>query len=120
MRVIAYVYSGDWVADCVRPDCMGTEFLHDLRVPGLPAGADNPRDQRKTLFLCSNCRQMAEIEWPPEDFKRGVDLVLSSRPVPTTRNWYPLDHPGAVKLRVVHGETLEDLRQENIDHGVPV
>jgi hypothetical protein len=115
----AYVYAGDWVADCTRPDCYNAEFLFELRQPGQPVSATNVRDVRKTLFVCSNCRQIARIDWPDEEFRQEADLILSSRPVPSTRGWYPADHAGAVKLRVEHGQSLEDLREENRAHGVP-
>lgn len=116
----AYVYSGDWVADCTRPGCEGTEFLHELRIRDQAPGGGNPRDVRKDLFVCSNCRQFAEIEWPSQEDMRGIMLVLSSRPIPSTRNWYPQDHATAVKLRLEHGQSVDDLRAENREHGVPV
>jgi hypothetical protein len=116
----AYVYGGDWVADCPYPFCYSTDFLFALRHPGRPHGPNNPREARKTVFLCSNCQQLAEIDWPPDSVMGGIMSVLALRPVPGTRNWYPKDHDVAVRFHVEHGQTVEELREENEAHGVAV
>ncbi len=51
------------------------------------------------LFVCANCKRAATIIWP--DDKELIDQITAARPIPETRNWLP-------------GETLEDLRQENM------
>lgn len=104
-----YIYSGFWVADCPR-GCGNTEKmtedLHALVV------------SKKTLFHCSYCKyQTYEIEWPHNI--EDIDSVLRLRPIPHTRNWYPKDHEAAVKFRIPHGQSVEDLRNENLEHDVP-
>jgi hypothetical protein len=120
MRALAYVYSGDWVADCTRPGCGGAEFLYALIHPTRPPGPGNPRSVRKAAFHCSSCAQLAEIEWPDEALMQEIQEILAQRPIPHTRNWYPADHPGAVKFRIEHGQSAADLREENAAHGVAV
>lgn len=113
----AYVYSGDWVADCTRPKdpmtgkgCGGVEFLYSPAKPG------GPRVLRKPIFVCSNCGWQAVITWP--DHEMEILAILSRRPVPQNRNWYPQDHPVAVNFRLPHGQTLRELEDENEMHGV--
>lgn len=112
----AYVYSGDWVADCPRVDtfsgkgCGGVEFLY------VQSRMNGPRDQRRSFFACSFCGHQAPIEWP--DNEHEILQVLSLRPLPSTRNWYPQDHPVAVNFHVPHGQSVRDLLDENEAHGV--
>ena len=108
----AYVYGGDWVADCPR-ECNNVEHLFDLSRPRDPS---SPRTVRKTSFFCSYCKFIADIEWP-DNMHEIVD-VLSLRPVPHNRNWYPKDHPVAVRHRLPDGQSMEELRDENAEHGV--
>ncbi len=112
-RARAYVYGGDWIADCPRP-CGNAEHLFRRTDPGRP---DSPRLVPVTEFTCSYCRLTAPVEWPknmPE-----IMEVLALRPVPHTRNWYPKDHEGAIRFRVPHGQSVADLKEENAAHGVP-
>jgi hypothetical protein len=108
----AYIYSGEWVADCPRPGCANVEFLWSPLVP------NGPRVQPKPLFACSYCGQQAVIEWPPQDFMVEAMAVLHQRPVPDNRNWYPKDHDVATRFRIAHGQTVAQLREENEAHGV--
>jgi hypothetical protein len=112
-RARAYVYAGDWVADCTRDGCANAEFLCDLEHPGNPR---SPRTRPRSIFHCSNCRQIAEIDWPPN--VADIMAVLERRPIPHTRNWYPSGHDTAVRFRVPHGQSIDDLRAENQEHGV--
>lgn len=109
----AYVYSGDWVADCPRDACGSVEHLYDKASPH----PSSPRVVQKPEFRCSNCRLTAPISWPPD--LAEITAVLALRPVPQTRNWYPADHDTAVRFRVPHGQSVEQLRAENVEHGVP-
>ena len=120
MIAIAYVYHGEWGADCPRPDCYNSEFLHNPADPTRPSGPGNPRVNPKPVFSCSNCGELAPIAWPPYEMAAEIVHVLSQRPVPGTRNWYPQDHPVAVRSRIPHGQSPDDLRRENHDHGVAV
>jgi hypothetical protein len=109
----AYVYAGDWVADCPR-GCGGVEHLYDRANPRNPA---SPRVVQKPEFHCSYCQMTAPIDWPSE--LAEITTVLMLRPVPHTRNWYPQDHDVAVRFRIPHGQSVDDLRAENHAHGVP-
>lgn len=106
----AYVYAGDWVADCTRPGCGNVEYLY---APSAPGGV---RHLRKPIFMCSNCGMQAVVDWP--DHEMEILSVLSRRPVPQNRNWYPQDHPVAVNFRLEHGQSIRDLLDENEEHGV--
>jgi hypothetical protein len=109
-RARAYVYSGDWVADCARKGCGNVEFLFT------PAKPNGPRVLRKPFFICSNCGLQCVIDWP--DHEMEILSVLSRRPLPQTRNWYPKDHPVAINFRIAHGQSIRDLLDENEEHGV--
>lgn len=111
-RARAWVYAGEWVADCPREGCNNTEYLYG---PSRPGAA---RTVRRASFHCSSCRMLADIDWPSDSVMDGIMAVLAKRPVPHTRNWFPQDHPVAVRARIPHGQSVEDLRAENIAHGV--
>lgn len=113
----AYVYQGDWVADCPRAKdpvtqrgCGNVEFLYRQSRMG------GPRDMQNPFFVCSYCGQQAPIDWPRT--RDEIMEVLSVRPLPDTRNWYPADHPVAVNFRIPHGQSVKDLVHENEEHGV--
>lgn len=61
----------------------------------LPPGHD--------LYQCWDCGWTAPIVWPAN--LPSIVAVLALRPDPKTRNWEP-------------GETVLDLVQENIEHGI--
>jgi len=104
----AYMYSGMWVADCPR-GCNNTELVTEK--------VGSILEQKKTQFHCSYCRYLTDtIEWPSD--MDAIEAVLSLRPIPYNRNWYPQDHPIAIRFNLPHGQSIDDLRQENTDHGV--
>ncbi len=113
----AYVYCGEWVADCPRPGpepgrpgCANVEFLHT------PSRMNGPRDTERPFYLCSYCGMQAKIVWPRR--REEIMMALSVRPVPDNRNWYPADHPVAVRFRLPHGQSVADLMEENEAHQV--
>jgi hypothetical protein len=106
----AYVYCGDWVADCPRAGCGNVEFLYT------PAVLNGPKVLRKPFYICSYCAMQAPIDWPDQEHE--ILSILMRRPVPSNRNWYPQDHPVAVNFRIPHGQTLRQLLDENEEHGV--
>jgi acetylornithine deacetylase/succinyl-diaminopimelate desuccinylase-like protein len=110
----AYIYSGAWVGDCPR-ECGNTEFLFDLEQPRNPV---SPRTVRKAGFYCSYCHLSADIDWPSELEMQALMAVLQFRPIPHNRNWYPADHKVAVNFRLPHGQSVQDLVEENLAHGV--
>lgn len=115
-HALAYVYCGDWVAECPRPDCGNVEHLFDRVNPRVPT---SPRLVPRPVFVCSYCTLQVDIQWPEPEMVAGIMEVLNKRPVPHTRNWFPKDHPLALRMGVrEHGQTIDDLRAENHEHGV--
>lgn len=108
----AYVYAGDWVADCPA-DCGNVEHLFDLSNRRDPS---SPRTVRKATFHCSYCHHLADIEWSPCESE--IMAVLEKRPIPHTRNWYPSGHEVALRFNLPHGQTIAELITENAENGV--
>lgn len=108
----AYVYSGDWVADCTRTGCANVEHLFTKTHP------NGPRMVPKPFFTCSHCGQEAQIDWPPTETMHEILAALAKRPIPGNRNWYPRDHETAVRFGVAHGQTVEELREESRANGI--
>lgn len=81
----AYFNHGRWVAECGRPDCPEAHKV----APG-------------DSFICANCGWVGIVKFP--DRVDDIERVLSKRPVPQTRNWWPW-------------ETVEMLEVENMLHG---
>jgi hypothetical protein len=102
MRTQAYLYCGNWVADCPRDGCSNTEPL------GAPAA----------VVVCRYCGQVSDLVWPTTEFMELATAVLSLRPLPHNRNWYPQDHPNATAWGIETGQDIDALRQENLAHGV--
>lgn len=105
----AYVLRGNWVANCPRDGCGNVEFID-------PREHQRPISCTRETYLCSYCKQIAAIQWPPNADE--LREPLARRPVPHTRNWYPAEHPDAVTFRIEHGQTPADLWEENREHGV--
>ena len=91
-----YFNWGRWVADCPR-DCGGAEHHGPDRVTGHVGGLTD------VMFACGECGLQCPVAWPAE--RTVIELVLAQRPAPRNRNWRP-------------PETLHDLLEENIAHGV--
>lgn len=106
----AWVYAGNWVADCPRA-CGNVELLYE------PVRKGGPLARKKTMFRCSYCgMETHAIEWPQDE--NGIMEVLGRRPIPHNRNWFPKDHPLALKSRCPHGQSVQDLIEENHENGV--
>lgn len=86
-RMPARAYCGMWIVDCGL--CTNAEHI----------------DPSSEAVDCTYCGARLEIIWPTLEMIRGVERLLSMRPLPYTRNWWP-------------GETLNDLVWENGEHGV--
>jgi hypothetical protein len=115
-QALAFVYSGDWVAECPMPDCGNVEHLFDRVNPRVPT---SPRLVPKGEFVCSHCGLRIGIGWPEPELIQGIMAALNKRPVPHTRNWFPADHPLALRMGVrEHGQSVDDLLTENAEHGV--
>jgi hypothetical protein len=96
----AYMNVGRWIADCPRPYCDSAEKL----------------DPRQAVFHCSECHLIAAVDWPSKVDE--ITAVLERRPVPATRNWFPLGHELALRSGTPHGQTVAELEDENHEHGV--
>lgn len=53
---------------------------------------------------------VAPVEWPAD--ADAIWAVLLERPVPGTRNWYPDGHDEALRMRLPHGQSPAELRDE--------
>ena len=112
---VPYVYHGEWVADCPQKDCANVEFMELKRDQG--RGIAGTRGERKDVFFCSYCKVMAtSVHWPANADE--LMEVLERRPIPHTRNWYPEGHLTAIKFGIRDGETIDELRAENAQHGI--
>lgn len=60
-------------------------------------------DPGERFFQCRECGTGADIVWPPN--VDDIEYLLAMRPAAKTRNWAP-------------GETVADLLQENVLHGI--
>jgi hypothetical protein len=97
LQARAYVNHGRWVADC-PVDC----------------GAALKLDNGQTSFACPECMTISSIDWPAN--VAGIWEALLERRNPKTRNWYPPDHPLAIKGGLPHGQTVKDLEAETEEH----
>lgn len=96
----AFMYHGQWVADCSRLQCFSAE----------PVGFREP------FMLCTQCGMSHMMIWPTD--AEAVQDVLFKRPMPATRNWAPPGHRQAVLSGHPDGQSVDDLRAENREHGV--
>lgn len=97
--VLAYINHGRWIAECPAEGCNGAQVA----------------SEKTRQFWCLHCGN-AEIDfaWRHVRFPRyrtAIESILVQRPSARadralTRNW-------------VRGETVIDLRAENVKHGVP-
>jgi hypothetical protein len=95
----AYVNHGRWVADCPA-ECGGAMSL----------------DPRQGLFACGVCKQMNEVEWP--DNPDEIFETLMRRPLARNRNWFPTGHFLALRGSMAHGQTVNELLEEEERYGV--
>jgi hypothetical protein len=104
-RPHARINHGRWVVDCASPLCASA------MAPGPPALDGSQRvwpglTVGQSTMTCRDCGHVTGgVVWPPDTL--GIEVVLSWRPDPETRNWEP-------------GETITGLLEENVAHGVPV
>lgn len=94
---VVYANHGRWVAECPREFCFNAEHLgfHQGILGGLEPDA----------MHCQECATSWPARWPAPALRQGVEQLLSDRPDPRTRNWQP-------------HETLHDLLEQNIEHGI--
>lgn len=93
----AWVYRGDWVAECPYGDGYCT----------LLKGG-------QFMFHCGECHKVMEVEWPKDPDE--IIEALDKRPMKVNRNWFPHDHFLAIKARLPHGQTVQELDEETDYH----
>lgn len=110
----AYVYNGEWVADCPA-DCKTTQFVEDK--PDKYRGVPGTSGDRMDYFHCGYCTSLwSSVRWP--DRADEIKEILDRRPLRHTRNWYPEGHIVALQSGIRDGETIEELLAENYAHGI--
>lgn len=111
-----YIYAGEFVADCPRPDC-GNTILMTLK-RDVDRGKPFTDYERIDVFECGYCGYKAtSVHWPP-NAELLLDIV-DCRPIGHTRNWYPAGHLTAVRHGIPDGQSPRDLIAENTEHKVP-
>lgn len=89
-----YVNYGRFVADCPAEGCSDARAVEPGR-----------RDE-----TCAAGHAFG-LAWHPD--LPAVIAELGAREIEARRNWFPPDHPLAVRLGQPHGQTIEDLRAES-------
>lgn len=100
LKAIAWMYEGQWVANCPREGCYNVEKRGRCD-DGNDGGLDAKQFHCRTSY--GGCGLTCAVEWPYRITE--IETLVLARPVPSTRNWKP-------------GEDLLDLLGENIAHGV--
>jgi hypothetical protein len=93
MKTVVYINWGRFIAEC---QCGSATEVH----PG----------QREALCVQDPPGHLMSLVWP--DGIERVMAVLAERLSDKRRNWFPADHPVALRLGQPHGESLDDLRAE--------
>lgn len=94
-------YAADtFVCSCCNPDVMA--FAYRLREDGLYDRVPDPAVRAEARLQAAAIGQIFEVEFPED--KQEIEKILRKRPI-QNMNWSP-------------GETLEQLRKENIQHGL--
>ncbi len=94
----AYYNHGRWVVHCPAADCLAAS----------KAGADLVcvcRDEMVCDHPQIPCGAIIPVEMP--DDAEAITRLLDLRPKRGNRNWFP-------------GETVDDLKTENVTHGVRI
>jgi hypothetical protein len=100
VKWLAYFNWGRWVADCPRPCGSAMELT-----PG------------QEEIACRTCQCAALVEWP--DNAPQISTVLAERPQEQHRNWYPKNHPLAIRGSIPHGQTVKQLQAETRERMAP-
>jgi hypothetical protein len=62
--------------------------------------------------VCANGHPFT-IVMPPETLEAQIVAAVSERSHEADRSWYPRDHPTAILFGQPHGQTVQDLLDEN-------
>ncbi len=102
MRAPVYVNQGRWVVECDADNCRGAIDVSGRYIAGIRCDC---KDRTACYHKADPCGHIIRLDWPAD--LEAIDRVLARRPDPSTRNWLP-------------GETVEDLKAENLLHGMRV
>ena len=91
----ARINHGRWIADC--PYCSGAEL----------ADPSNKKFFCLHCFMEENGNRPTVARFPPKPQRLEIERVLLLRPLVINRNWFP-------------GETIGELKQENLENGLEV
>jgi hypothetical protein len=94
---LAHVSAGRWCAFCSSPHCDEAVEFESVKPPVYP--------KFMPAFQCWACGHKTEVIWPSAEMVHGIERLLLLRRNPNNQNWRP-------------DETLVDLHQENMLHGV--
>ncbi len=94
----AYISDGRWVCDCDCGNC--------------PSASPE-----WGIAICFECGSVWRPIIPRE--AEAAELVLLERPNPRNRHYLPAERP-AVRKGLMRAETLDDIKNENVSHGLPV
>lgn len=98
-KALAYVNFGRWIADCPM-DC----------------GSALQLTNGQGIYQCVECGFTTEVVWPSNVAE--ITEVLNERPAKRNRNWFPSEHPLALRSFSPHGQTLQELRDETEENRV--
>ncbi len=104
MRAAVYVNHGRWVVECPADNCRGAIDVSE-RIGGDAWVSCDCADRSVCYHGDNRCGLMLSVDWPDDPLE--IWRILYRRHDPSTRNWLP-------------GETVEDLKAENLLHGMRV
>ncbi len=102
MRAATYVNHGRWVVECDADDCRGAIDVSESLTLHV---ACDCADRSVCYHETNPCGHIIRLAWPVDADE--IWRILYRRHDPSTRNWLP-------------GETVEDLKAENLLHGMRV
>lgn len=105
-RWVAFVNWGRWVAECPR-GCGNALELVPGQISAICAS-------RTGLIIAGTCGYIGPVQWPGNASE--LTATLAKRPMDRHRNWFPADHPLAVRGNMPHGQSVSELDMETEEH----
>lgn len=123
-RSAAFLYGGRWVADCGLVTCQGAELAQGALFsgqaePDATPWSDAPPGMmiQLTRIRCVACTSMTVLEWPDADTFNEINRLMAFRQ-PVNRNWAPAWTRQGVLSGLPTGQSVEELAEENRQHGL--
>jgi hypothetical protein len=79
---------------------------HGRWVADCPCGGGMVGSPELEEVACTDCATLYRVRFPDERERQQIEALLIARPHKKNRNWRP-------------GESVEDLRADNVQHGIP-